>query len=138
MGGMPALLDDAAIDTALKDLPGWDRFPAAQYWLQQDKFAEFVSKRQVGDASNPADKQRLFKEFLEWTQNEARDYPPWQGGPVGDTLESATVIDGSMARVLRGGSYIDREDDARVVRRDRTPPGDSYPTYGLRPVRTLP
>jgi TRAP-type uncharacterized transport system substrate-binding protein len=55
-----------------KDLPGWDRFPAAQYWLQQDKFAEFVSKRQVGDASNPADKQRLFKEFLEWTQNEAK------------------------------------------------------------------
>ncbi|MBV8922603.1 TAXI family TRAP transporter solute-binding subunit [Bradyrhizobium sp.] len=55
-----------------KDLPGWDRFPVAQYWLQQDKFAEFVAKRQVGDASNPADKQRLFKEFLEWTQNEAK------------------------------------------------------------------
>jgi uncharacterized protein len=55
-----------------KDLPGWDRFPVAQYWLQQDKFAEFVAKRQVGDASGPADKQRLFKEFLEWTQNEAK------------------------------------------------------------------
>jgi TRAP transporter TAXI family solute receptor len=55
-----------------KDLPGWDRFPAAQYWLQQDKFAEFVAKRQVGDASAPADKQRLFKEFLEWTQGEAK------------------------------------------------------------------
>jgi 4a-hydroxytetrahydrobiopterin dehydratase len=25
MGGMPALLDDAAIDAALKDLPGWER-----------------------------------------------------------------------------------------------------------------
>jgi 4a-hydroxytetrahydrobiopterin dehydratase len=25
MGGMPALLDAAAIDTALKDLPGWER-----------------------------------------------------------------------------------------------------------------
>jgi uncharacterized protein len=55
-----------------KDLPGWDRFPVAQYWLQQDKFAEFVAKRQVGDASAPADKQRLFKEFLEWSQNEAK------------------------------------------------------------------
>jgi serine/threonine protein kinase/formylglycine-generating enzyme required for sulfatase activity len=74
----------------------------------------------------------------EWTQNEARDYPPWQAGLIGDTLESATLIDPTLARVLRGGSFIDREDDARVVRRDRTPPGDSYPTYGLRPVRTLP
>lgn len=25
MGGMPALLDDEAIDTALRDLPGWQR-----------------------------------------------------------------------------------------------------------------
>jgi 4a-hydroxytetrahydrobiopterin dehydratase len=25
MGGMPALLDDTAIDAALKDLPGWQR-----------------------------------------------------------------------------------------------------------------
>jgi TRAP transporter TAXI family solute receptor len=55
-----------------KDLPGWDRFPVAQYWLQQDKFQEFVAKRQVGDASGPADKQKLFKEFLEWTQGEAK------------------------------------------------------------------
>jgi uncharacterized protein len=55
-----------------KDLPGWDRFPVAQYWLQQDKFQEFVAKRQVGDASGPADKQRLFKEFLEWSQSEAK------------------------------------------------------------------
>lgn len=55
-----------------KDLPGWDRFPVAQYWLQQDKFAEFVAKRQVGDASASVDKQRLFKEFLEWSQSEAK------------------------------------------------------------------
>jgi uncharacterized protein len=55
-----------------KDLPGWDRFPVAQYLLQQDKFAEFVAKRQVGDASASVDKQRLFKEFLEWSQNEGK------------------------------------------------------------------
>jgi formylglycine-generating enzyme required for sulfatase activity len=74
----------------------------------------------------------------EWTQNEARDYPAWRDDPIADALDGAAVIDTNIARVLRGGSYIDREDDARVVRRDRTEPGDSYPTYGVRPVRTLP
>jgi TRAP transporter TAXI family solute receptor len=57
-----------------KELPGWQRFPAALDWLQQAKFEEFRNKRQAGNAAptNPADKQRLFREFLEWSQNEAK------------------------------------------------------------------
>lgn len=57
-----------------KELPGWQRFPAAQDWLQQAKFEEFRIKRQAGNAAptNPAEKQRLFREFLEWSQSEAK------------------------------------------------------------------
>jgi hypothetical protein len=57
-----------------KELPGWQRFPAAQDWLQQAKFDEFRTKFQAGNAAptTPAEKQRLFKEFLEWSQSEAR------------------------------------------------------------------
>jgi uncharacterized protein len=59
-----------------KELPGWQRFPAAQDWLQQAKFEEFRTKYQAGASvpvsNNPADKQRLFREFLEWSQNEAK------------------------------------------------------------------
>jgi len=59
-----------------KELPGWQRFPAAQDWLQQAKFDEFRTKYQAGAgvpvSNNPADKQRLFREFLEWSQNEAK------------------------------------------------------------------
>ena len=57
-----------------KELPGWQRFPAAQDWLQQAKFEEFRTKYQAGNASptTPTEKQRLFKEFLEWSQNESR------------------------------------------------------------------
>jgi TRAP-type uncharacterized transport system substrate-binding protein len=57
-----------------KELPGWQRFPAAQDWLQQAKFEEFRTKYQAGNAApaTPAEKQRLFKEFLEWSQNESR------------------------------------------------------------------
>jgi TRAP transporter TAXI family solute receptor len=59
-----------------KELPGWQRFPAAQDWLQQAKFDEFRTKYQASTgtpvSNNPADKQRLFREFLEWSQNEAK------------------------------------------------------------------
>jgi uncharacterized protein len=59
-----------------KELPGWQRFPAAQDWLQQAKFDEFRSKYQASSgtpvSNNPADKQRLFREFLEWSQNEGK------------------------------------------------------------------
>lgn len=59
-----------------KELPGWQRFPAAQDWLQQAKFDEFRNKYQASTgtpvSNNPADKQRLFKEFLEWSQNEGK------------------------------------------------------------------
>ena len=57
-----------------KELPGWQRFPAAQDWLQQAKFEEFRTKYQAGNAApaNPAEKQRLFREFLEWSQSEAK------------------------------------------------------------------
>ena len=59
-----------------KELPGWQRFPAAQDWLQQAKFDEFRNKYQASTgtpvSNNPADKQRLFKEFLEWSQSEGK------------------------------------------------------------------
>jgi uncharacterized protein len=57
-----------------KELPGWQRFPGAQDWLQQAKFEEFRTRRQAGNAAptNPAEKQRLFREFLEWSQSEAK------------------------------------------------------------------
>jgi uncharacterized protein len=57
-----------------RELPGWQRFPAAQDWLQQAKFEEFAAKRQSAGAAPtaPADKQRLFREFLEWSQGEAK------------------------------------------------------------------
>lgn len=59
-----------------KELPGWQRFPAAQDWLQQAKFDEFRTKYQASTgtavSNNPADKQRLFKEFLEWSQSEGK------------------------------------------------------------------
>ena len=62
-----------------KELPGWQRFPAAQDWLQQAKFDEFRTKYQAGtgtpvSSNNPADKQRLFREFLEWSQSEAKKH----------------------------------------------------------------
>jgi TRAP transporter TAXI family solute receptor len=57
-----------------KDLPGWQRFPAAQEWLRQAKFDEFLARRQgaTAAADAPAEKQRLFREFLEWSQNEGK------------------------------------------------------------------
>jgi uncharacterized protein len=60
-----------------KDLPGWQRFPAAQDWLQQAKFDEFAAKRlsqNGGAAAAPVDKQQLFKEFLEWSQTEGKKH----------------------------------------------------------------
>ena len=55
-----------------KELPGWQRFQAAQDWLQQAKFIEFRAKHQGANVQNesPADKQRMFREFLEWQQGE--------------------------------------------------------------------
>jgi TRAP transporter TAXI family solute receptor len=54
-----------------KELPGWQRFQAAQDWLQQAKFNEFRAKHQGANAQteSPADKQRMFREFLEWQQS---------------------------------------------------------------------
>jgi uncharacterized protein len=55
-----------------KELPGWQRFQAAQDWLQQAKFNEFRAKYQGANVQtkSPADKERIFREFLEWQQNE--------------------------------------------------------------------
>ncbi len=55
-----------------KELPGWQRFPAAQDMLQQAKFEEFREKTQGGRvaAETPAEKERLFREFREWSQGQ--------------------------------------------------------------------
>jgi uncharacterized protein len=57
-----------------KELPGWQRFAAAQEWLQQARFDEFAASHQAAGAppASPAEKQRLFREFLEWSQSEAK------------------------------------------------------------------
>jgi len=55
-----------------KELPGWQRFPAAEEMLQQAKFDEFQARVRGGNAAvqSAADKQRLFREFREWSQGE--------------------------------------------------------------------
>jgi uncharacterized protein len=56
-----------------KELPGWQRFQAAQEMLQQAKFDEFQTRFRGGNvaAQSPAEKQRLFREFLEWQQGQS-------------------------------------------------------------------
>jgi TRAP transporter TAXI family solute receptor len=57
-----------------KELPGWQRFPAAQELLQQAKFDEFRAKFHGGSvaAESATEKQRLFREFREWSEGEGR------------------------------------------------------------------
>jgi uncharacterized protein len=59
-----------------KELPGWQRFPAAEELLQQAKFDEFQASARGGNAAvqSAADKQRLFREFREWSQGEGKKY----------------------------------------------------------------
>ena len=58
---------------------GWQRFPAAQEWLdkvnQQDtaalrtSFNRFVATKQAaGEKDGVAGQERLFKEFLDWAR----------------------------------------------------------------------
>jgi hypothetical protein len=64
-------------------LPGWTRFSAAETWLAQqkdsesqsagserEKFDQFVRAR--GGASGAEDHERLFQEFLQWSEARAR------------------------------------------------------------------
>lgn len=57
-----------------KELPGWQRFPAAQELLQQTKFDEFRAKYHGGSvaAQSPTEKQRLFREFRDWSEGEGK------------------------------------------------------------------
>jgi uncharacterized protein len=62
-------------------LPGWNRFPAATEWLKQheqappvaagtrQRFDQIVAKR-GGDGTSDADRDRLFKQFLDWQAHE--------------------------------------------------------------------
>ena len=57
-----------------KELPGWQRFPAAQEMLQQAKFVEFRAKFR-GDsvaAQSAEQKQQLFREFRDWSEGEGK------------------------------------------------------------------
>lgn len=58
-------------------LPGWQRFPAAQEWIDrfekddtsrlQSSFAQFMAGRRASMERNAAaDQERLFREFIEW------------------------------------------------------------------------
>jgi uncharacterized protein len=65
-------------------LPGWTRFEAAEQWLQRNRpppvanareqFNQFLAERgNMSSMSNtPADRDRLFQEFIKWTQNRDR------------------------------------------------------------------
>ena len=57
-----------------KELPGWQRFPAAQELLQQAKFDEFRTKFHGGSvaAQSATEKQRLFREFRDWSEGEGK------------------------------------------------------------------
>jgi uncharacterized protein len=57
-----------------KELPGWQRFSAAQELLQQAKFDEFRAKFHGGSvaAQSATEKQRLFREFREWSEGEGK------------------------------------------------------------------
>jgi uncharacterized protein len=64
-------------------LPGWTRFAAAETWLAQhkgdsdlaaterDKFDQFVRAR-GGSTSSDEDHEKLFQEFLQWSEARAR------------------------------------------------------------------
>jgi uncharacterized protein len=66
-------------------LPGWTRFPAAEEWLKRnrqieqapttavrDEFAAFLAVRGNGAAGPPGERERLFQEFLKWSQARER------------------------------------------------------------------
>ena len=66
-------------------LPGWTRFPAAEDWLKRnrqieqaptaavrDEFAAFLAVRGKGAADPPDERERLFQEFLKWSQGRER------------------------------------------------------------------
>jgi TRAP-type uncharacterized transport system substrate-binding protein len=64
------------------ELPGWQRLPAAQAWLdradqgqtatKRASFEQFLSSKQAG-AMPEAEKARLFREFLEWSAREGNN-----------------------------------------------------------------
>jgi TRAP-type uncharacterized transport system substrate-binding protein len=66
------------------DLPGWDRFPAAQEWLERSKeagsaplqaqFEQFLAQTRRPDAPalSEVEKQRLFREFLGWSARQSQ------------------------------------------------------------------
>jgi hypothetical protein len=61
------------------ELPGWQRFPVAQDWLDRGEQSKAARKRDKGDeflsrnqsrgypALLEAEKQRVFQQFLEWS-----------------------------------------------------------------------
>jgi hypothetical protein len=66
-------------------LPGWTRFPAAEEWLKRnrqieqaptaavrDDFTAFLAVRGSTAAGPPDERERLFQEFLKWSQARER------------------------------------------------------------------
>jgi uncharacterized protein len=64
------------------ELPGWQRLPAAQEWLdraeqaktttKRTKFEQFLSNKESGSLPE-SDKVRLFRDFLEWSAGEGNN-----------------------------------------------------------------
>jgi uncharacterized protein len=62
-------------------LPGWTRFAAAEDWLAQhraqadserESFERFVIARGGGEPASPEERERLFREYLQWSEARAR------------------------------------------------------------------
>ncbi|RAI36015.1 TAXI family TRAP transporter solute-binding subunit, partial [Rhodoplanes roseus] len=72
------------LETSLSaTVPGWTRFPAAEEWLRKnapppqisrEQFERFLASRRVAsdEAATPADRERLFQEFLRWNETRER------------------------------------------------------------------
>jgi uncharacterized protein len=64
------------------ELPGWQRMPAAQEWLDRAEqtqtetrrasFEQFLSSKQTANLPE-AEKERLFRQFLEWSAGEGNN-----------------------------------------------------------------
>lgn len=69
-------------------VPGWSRFPAAEDWLRRnapppalrevsgdvarEEFERFLAGRNAGEAQAPEDRNRLFEDFLRWSETRTR------------------------------------------------------------------
>jgi formylglycine-generating enzyme required for sulfatase activity len=75
----------------------------------------------------------------EWCQDRYLPYPEALGGrPVLDREDTLTTVLGAHARVVRGGSFLNRAPIVRSAARNKYEPTRAYYYVGFRVVRTCP